>query len=66
MPFQDLIRSGNEQGLLRGDWQQGWPEFEWRCRSMRHLVGNLAYQVGRTGAVVASLDEALPDRVQRW
>jgi nucleotidyltransferase substrate binding protein (TIGR01987 family) len=20
MPFQDLIRSGNEQGLLRGDW----------------------------------------------
>ena len=30
MPFQDLIRSGNEHGLLRGDWE------DWkRYRNMR-------------------------------
>ena len=26
MPFQDLIRSGNEQGLLSGDWPK-WKEY---------------------------------------
>ena len=30
MPFADIIRSGNEQGLLRGDWSH------WKaCREMR-------------------------------
>jgi nucleotidyltransferase substrate binding protein (TIGR01987 family) len=56
MPFQDLIRSGNEQGLLLGDWSA------WRgYRDMRSRTGHsydeaVALQV--VAGIPAFLDEA--------
>ncbi len=56
MPFQDLIRSGNEQGLVRGDWSV------WRTyRDMRSKTSH-TYDEGIALEVVAGippfLDEA--------
>jgi hypothetical protein len=48
MPFQDLIRTGNEQGLLRGDWPA------WRYRDMRASHTYAA-------AVAAQVPAGIPD-----
>ena len=54
MPFQDLIRSGNEQGLLRGDWPA------WR-RYPRHAGTDQPHVFGgrRPQQVAAGIPEFL-------
>lgn len=55
MPFQDLIRSGNEQGLLLGDWPA------WRgYRQMRGKTSH-TYDEDTALAVVAELDAFLAE-----
>ena len=45
MPFQDLIRSGNEQGLLRGDWP-AWRRYrDMRARTSHTYAAAVAEQV---------------------
>jgi nucleotidyltransferase substrate binding protein (TIGR01987 family) len=45
MPFQDLIRSGNEHGLLRGDWA-AWRRFrDMRARTSHTYAAVVAEQV---------------------
>lgn len=45
MPFQDLIRSGNEQGLLLSDWP-AWRRFrDMRARSSHTYAAAVAAQV---------------------
>jgi hypothetical protein len=45
MPFQDLIRTGNEQGLLRGDWPL-WRRFrDMRARTSHTYSAAIAEQV---------------------
>lgn len=53
MSFQDLIRSGNEQGLLRGDWSQ-WKKY----RDMRAKTSN-TYNEAIAVEVVAGIPEFL-------
>ena len=48
MPFQDLIRTGNEQGLLQGDWP-AWRRYrETRARTSRTYSTAIAAQVVAT------------------
>lgn len=55
MPFQDLIRAGNEQGLLHGDWPV------WRCyRDMRAKTSH-TYAAAMAEQVVAGIPEFLAD-----
>jgi nucleotidyltransferase substrate binding protein (TIGR01987 family) len=51
MPFQDLIRSGNQQGLLHGDW----PVWR-RYRDMRARTSNTY-----AAAIAAQVAQAIPD-----
>ena len=45
MPFQDLVRTGNEQGLLRGDWP-AWPQYrEMRGRTSHTYDEDVALEV---------------------
>jgi nucleotidyltransferase substrate binding protein (TIGR01987 family) len=45
MPFQDMIRSGNEQGLLRGDWP-AWRRYrDMRARTSHTYAAAVAKQV---------------------
>ena len=45
MPFQDLIRTGNEQGLLRGDWP-AWRRYrDMRARSSHTYAAAVAAEV---------------------
>lgn len=45
MPFQDLIRAGNEQGLLRGDWPT-WRRYrDMRARTSHTYAAAVAAQV---------------------
>jgi Nucleotidyltransferase substrate binding protein like len=56
MPFADLIRAANAQGLLRGDWP-AWRRFrEMRARTSHTYDANVASQV--TAAIPAFLEEA--------
>jgi nucleotidyltransferase substrate binding protein (TIGR01987 family) len=56
MPFADLIRTGNAQGLLRGDWPV-WRRFrEMRARTSRTYDAKVASQVA--SAIPAFLEEA--------
>ncbi len=57
MPFQDLIRSGNEQGLLRGEWVN-WKQY----RDMRAKTSH-AYDEEIALAVVAGIPEFLSEVV---
>ncbi len=64
MPFADLIRSGNEQDLLRGDWP-AWREFRiMRGRTSHTYDVDVALQV--VAGIPDFLDEAvfLRDRLQ--
>jgi nucleotidyltransferase substrate binding protein (TIGR01987 family) len=55
MPFQDLIRSGNEHGLLRGDWE------DWkRYRHMRAQTSH-AYDEPSAQEVVAEIPRFLEE-----
>jgi hypothetical protein len=45
MPFQDLIRTGNEQGLLRGDWPVWRRHRDMRARTSHTYVAAIAAQV---------------------
>ncbi len=57
MPFQDLIRSGNEQGLLLGDW------LRWRTyRDMRSKTSH-TYDEEVALAVVAGIPDFLSEAV---
>lgn len=57
MPFQDLIRTGNEQGLLRGDW----PAWR-RYRDMRARTSHI-YAAAVAEQVVACIPDFLADAV---
>jgi nucleotidyltransferase substrate binding protein (TIGR01987 family) len=51
MPFQDLIRTGNEQGLLSGDWS-AW-------RRYRDMLARTSHTYA--AAVARQVVEAIPD-----
>jgi nucleotidyltransferase substrate binding protein (TIGR01987 family) len=56
MPFADLIRTGNAQGLLRGDWP-AWRRFrEMRARTSHAYDAEVALQVA--AAIPEFLEEA--------
>jgi nucleotidyltransferase substrate binding protein (TIGR01987 family) len=55
MPFPDLIRTGNEQGLLRGDW----PAWR-RYRDMRARTSH-TYAAAIAAHVVAGIPEFLAE-----
>lgn len=55
MPFADLIRAGNAQGLLCADWPI-WRRF----REMRSRTGH-AYDAGAASRVVAAIPEFLQE-----
>src|SRR6516165_7119092 len=56
MPFADLIRNANSQGLLRGDWP-AWRRFrEMRARTSHTYDARVAEQVA--SAIPAFLEEA--------
>jgi len=55
MPFQDLIRSGNEQGLLLGDW----PAWR-RYRDMRARTSH-TYAAAAAAQVVAGIPDFLAE-----
>ena len=55
MPFQDLIRTGNEQGLLRGDWT-AWRHY----RDMRARTSH-AYAATIAGQVAAGIPQFLAE-----
>jgi len=55
MPFQDLIRTGNEQGLLHGDWP-AWRQF----RDMRSRTSH-AYAAAIAEQVVAEIPDFLAE-----
>ena len=56
MPFADLVRSGNAQGLLRSDWP-AWRRFlEMRARTSHTYDNKVASQVAAT--IPVFLDEA--------
>ena len=57
MPFADLIRTGNEQGLLRGEWP------EWRAyRDMRSKTSH-TYDAVKALQVVAGIPAFLAEAV---
>ncbi len=65
VPFQDLIRTANEQGLLRGDWP-AWRRFrDMRARTSHTYAAGVAEQV--TAGIPDFLAEAtyLRDQLQR-
>lgn len=53
MPFQDLIRSANEQGLLRGDWP-AW-------RTYREMRGRTSHDEEVALQVVAGIPDFLEE-----
>lgn len=56
MPFQDLIRSGNEQNLLLGDWPR-WKQYRDMCSKTSHTYDeDIALEV--VASIPAFLDEA--------
>jgi nucleotidyltransferase substrate binding protein (TIGR01987 family) len=56
MPFADLIRAGNAQGLLRGEWA-AWRQFrEMRARTSHTFDAQVASQVA--SAIPGFLEEA--------
>ena len=55
MPFQDLIRTANEQGMLRGDW----PAWR-RYRDMRARTSN-TYAAAVAAQVVAGIPDFLAE-----
>jgi nucleotidyltransferase substrate binding protein (TIGR01987 family) len=55
MPFQDLIRTGSEQGLLRS----GWPEWR-RYRELRSRTSH-AYDAKIAQEVVAAIPDFLEE-----
>jgi nucleotidyltransferase substrate binding protein (TIGR01987 family) len=57
MPFQDLIRSGNEQGLLRGDW----PAWR-RYRDMRTKTSH-TYAAAIAEEVAAGIPDFLAEAI---
>ncbi|MDE8346712.1 MAG: nucleotidyltransferase substrate binding protein [Acidocella sp.] len=57
MPFADLIRTGNEQGLLRGEWP------DWRVyRDMRSKTSH-TYDAAKALQVVAGIPAFLAEAV---
>lgn len=65
MPFQDLIRSGNEQGLLLGDWSTWRTYRDMRGRTSHTYDEGVALQV--VAGIPGFLDEAayLYDQVRK-
>ncbi|MDP1832835.1 MAG: nucleotidyltransferase substrate binding protein [Geothrix sp.] len=56
MPFQDLIRSGNEQGLLLGDWPTWKTYRDMRSKTSHTYDEGVALEV--VGGIPAFLEEA--------
>jgi len=65
MPFQDLIRTANQQGLLLGDWPAWRPYRDLRARSSHAYHVEIAHQI--VLAIPGFLAEAeyLRDELQR-
>lgn len=65
MPFADLIRSGNEQGLLLGDWPKWKTYRDMRSKTSHTYDENVALEV--VGGIPAFLEEAryLCDRLKQ-
>jgi nucleotidyltransferase substrate binding protein (TIGR01987 family) len=62
MPFQDLIRSGNEQALLLGDWP-AWKSYrDMRSKTSHTYDEEVALEV--VGQIPAFLEEAIYCRDQ--
>lgn len=57
MPFADLIRSGNEQGLLLGDWPKWRGYREMRGKSSHTYAEKVALEV--VAVIPAFLEEAI-------
>jgi nucleotidyltransferase substrate binding protein (TIGR01987 family) len=57
MPFQDLIRSANEQGLLLGDWPSWKTYRDMRSKTSHTYNEDLALEV--VAGIPAFLDEAV-------
>ena len=65
MPFADLIRTGNAQGLLRSDWP-AWRQFrEMRARTSHTYDTKVAAQVASAIPVFAEEAEYLYAELQR-
>ena len=56
MPFADLVRTANAQGLLRGDWPVWWRFREMRARTSHTYDVNVASQIA--SAIPGFLEEA--------
>ncbi len=64
MPFQDLIRSANDQGLLRGDWSQ-WKNYrEMRSKTSHTYDEPIACEVVQTIPVFLREAHYLSDQLQ--
>jgi nucleotidyltransferase substrate binding protein (TIGR01987 family) len=57
MPFQELIRTGNEQGLLRGEWSD-WRRFR-EMRAQASYVHNEGIATQVVAGIPDFLDEAI-------
>lgn len=65
MPFQDLIRSGNEQGLLLGDWAT-WKAYRSMRGSTSHTYAEaVALQVVENLPAFIREAEYLQEQIQR-
>ncbi|MBP6104293.1 MAG: nucleotidyltransferase substrate binding protein [Gammaproteobacteria bacterium] len=64
MPFQDLIRSANDQGLLQGDWSQ-WKNYrEMRSKTSHTYDEPIACEVVQTIPVFLREAHYLCDQLQ--
>ena len=65
MPFQDLIRTGNENGLLHGDWN-AWRRYrEMRARTSHAYAAAVAEQVAAEVPAFLAEAEYLRDQLRR-
>ncbi len=65
MPFQDLIRTANQQGLLLGDWA-AWHRYrDSRARASRAYQASIAKKVAEAIPAFLSEAECLTDELRR-
>ena len=65
MPFQDLIRTANQQGLLLGDWT-AWHRYrDSRARSSHAFRASIAKEVADSIPAFLAKSEHLTDELRR-
>ncbi len=65
MPFQDLIRTANQQGLLLGDWP-AWHRYrDSRARTSHAYQASIAKEVARSIPAFLAEAEHLTDELRR-